>query len=188
MSREQFLDWVQRQEGRFEFDGYRPVPMTGGTRRHNQIVQNVYGSLRSRLRGSGFWTLGPDAGLATGQNAVRYPDVIVTSAKGSGDDLLIPDVLIAFEVISPNSGRTDRVVKLREYLAVGSIRRYVIVEQMSAAITVLERDEHGTAWQARGFVGGEVVAMPEIGIEVPVSEFYEDVDLPDEPKPDEETA
>ena len=188
MSREQFLDWVQRQEGRFEFDGYRPIPMTGGSRNHSLIAVNILVALRTRLRGSSFWVLGPDAGLATGGSAVRYPDLIVTSSRGSGDDLLIPDVVVAFEVVSPTSVRTDRVVKLREYLGVASMRRYVIVEQAAAALTVLERDERGTAWQARALARGESLAMPEIAIEVPVSEFYEDVDLPDEPTSDAETS
>jgi hypothetical protein len=31
MSREQFLAWEERQERRFEFDGFQAVAMTGGT-------------------------------------------------------------------------------------------------------------------------------------------------------------
>jgi hypothetical protein len=31
MSRDEFLDWKQRQELRYEFDGFAPIAMTGGT-------------------------------------------------------------------------------------------------------------------------------------------------------------
>jgi hypothetical protein len=33
MPREQFLEWEERQPVKYEFDGVRPVPMTGGRRR-----------------------------------------------------------------------------------------------------------------------------------------------------------
>ncbi len=31
MTREEFLDWAEAQEERYEFDGFQPVAMTGGT-------------------------------------------------------------------------------------------------------------------------------------------------------------
>ena len=43
------------------------------------------------------------------------------------------------EVISPTSGRTDRIVKVREYAAVPSVLRYVVVQSSSIGLTVLER-------------------------------------------------
>jgi hypothetical protein len=30
MTREQFFPWAQAQDERYEFDGFRPVAMTGG--------------------------------------------------------------------------------------------------------------------------------------------------------------
>lgn len=36
MTQDQFLDWVQAQEGRYEFDGFQPVAMTGGTINHSR--------------------------------------------------------------------------------------------------------------------------------------------------------
>lgn len=32
MTREQFLAWEDRQELRYEFDGFQPLAMTGGNR------------------------------------------------------------------------------------------------------------------------------------------------------------
>lgn len=32
-----FLEWEERQELRYEFDGFQPVAMTGGTAEHSAI-------------------------------------------------------------------------------------------------------------------------------------------------------
>jgi Uma2 family endonuclease len=128
MTREQFLDWAQAREERYEFDGFQPVAKTGGTRNHGRICQNLYFALRNRLSGIGCEPLGPDVGVATIGDAVRYPDALVTCTKGAGTDRLVPGVVAVFEVLSPSSGRIDRIDKVREYRAVPSIRRYVIAE------------------------------------------------------------
>ena len=65
MTREEFFDWAQAQEIRYEFDGFEPVAMTGGTANHSLITQNVLVALRTRLRGGSCRPMGPDAGVAT---------------------------------------------------------------------------------------------------------------------------
>jgi Uma2 family endonuclease len=173
----QFFAWVSSQEGRYEFDGFQPVAMTGGTANHSLIMQNLHAALRGRLRGSGCRPLGPDAGVATVGEAVRYPDALVTCSKFSGTALTIPGAVVVFEVVSPGSGRIDRIVKVREYAAVPSIRRYVILEDTTAGITVFERQGTETAWMAVTLTGDDMLRMPEIDIQIPVADFYEDVEL-----------
>ena len=180
MSREEFLGWAENQDARHEFDGFQPVAMTKATRDHSQICQNIYAALRSRLKGTGCTPLGPDAGLATVENAVRYPDALVTCTKSPGTDRLVPGVVVVFEVLSPASGRTDRIEKLREYRAVPSILRYVILEYASAGMTVHARIGGSDPWTATALVGGDVLSMPEIGVDVPVAEFYDGMDVPTE--------
>lgn len=177
MTRQEFFDWAQAQDARYEFDGFQPVAMTGGTARHNRIHQNISYALRTRLRGSGCEPLGPDAGIATIGDTVRYPDALVTCTKFPDTDHLVPGAVVVFEVISPTSGRTDRIDKLREYHAVPSIRRYVIVEHASIALTVFERATHDVPWTATALTAEDTLALPEIGIEIPVADLYENVDF-----------
>ena len=54
---------------------------------------------------------------------MRCPDALITRTKPPGADLLVPDPVAVFEVLSPSSGQVDRIVKVREYAAVPSIRR-----------------------------------------------------------------
>jgi Uma2 family endonuclease len=183
MTREEFLDWAEAQDQRYEFDGFQPVAMTGGTRNHSHIAGNIYFALRSRLQGSGCVPFGPDAGVATLGSAVRYPDALVTCTKGPGTDRVLPGVVVVFEVLSPTSGRTDRIEKLREYLAVPSILRYVILEHTSVGLTDHVRLKGDDPWIATALTEGDILRMPEIGIEIPIAEFYEGTDLLVPPDP-----
>ena len=70
----QFLTWAEHQPARHEFDRTAPVAMTGGTINHGLITQNLHAALRTGLRGSPCRVLGPDVGVAIGDDAVRYPD------------------------------------------------------------------------------------------------------------------
>ncbi|MGA3401934.1 MAG: hypothetical protein ABSC95_22190 [Acetobacteraceae bacterium] len=47
----QFLAWEERQPLRYEFDGFQPVAMTGGTIAHEAIGGTLRALLRERLRG-----------------------------------------------------------------------------------------------------------------------------------------
>jgi Uma2 family endonuclease len=178
-TQEQFFAWAGDQEGCWEFDGFRPVAMNGGTVRHAIIIRSLHRALNGRLRGSGCEPLGPSVGVETSGKAVRYPDALVTCSKlaGQGSALKVPGVVVIFEVLSPTSGRTDRIVKVREYAAVPSVRRYVILESSGIGLQVLERTNADEPWRATALTGDDTLRMPEIGIEIPVSEFYEDVDF-----------
>jgi Uma2 family endonuclease len=178
MTRDQFFDWAEAQGGRYEFDGFQPVAMTGGNLNHNQIAFNIHVALRGRLGGTGCRPHGMDAGVATVGDTVRYPDGVVTCSPVNGLTRLVPDPVVVFEVISPTSGHVDRIVKLREYAAVDSIRRYVIVESSSIGLTVHERQAAGQRWTVASVMVGDLLSLPEIGIEIPTAELYEGVELP----------
>lgn len=177
MSREEFFPWAQAQEVRYEFDGFEPVAMTGGTVNHDLIAVNLIAALRVRLRGSGCRPGGSNAGVATVGDAVRYPDALVSCANTPGTAYLVAEPLVVFEVLSPTSGRVDRIDKVREYAAVASIRRYVILESTGVGATVFERASGDVAWTATALTAEDTLRMPEIGIEMPVAELYEDTDL-----------
>ena len=177
MTREEFFAWAQARDARYEFDGYEPVAMTGGPANHSQITQNILVALRSRLHGGDCRPLGPDAGVATVGDTVRYPDALVTSAEIRGDAQIIPGVVVIFGVLSPTSGRTARIIKLREYRAIDTLRRYVILEHNRIGLTVFARRQADEEWTATALTREDVLELPEIAVEIPVAELYENVDL-----------
>jgi Uma2 family endonuclease len=178
---EEFFDWAQSQEIRYEFDGFQPVAMTGGFNNAGAIGVNLLTALRNRLRGSPCRPLGPNNGLETvnkGNSAIRYPDALVTCTKFDGQGRSVPGVILVFEVVgnTPDSIHRDHFEKVVEYATVPSIRKYVIVESANAGLTILERSSPEETWRET-FLSApdDVLLLPEIDIEIPVAEFYEDV-------------
>ena len=58
--------------------------MNASTVNHSRIAQNVYFALRTRLQGSGYEVLGPNVGVVTRGNAVRYPDALISGGGTRG--------------------------------------------------------------------------------------------------------
>lgn len=174
MTREEFFDWAAGQPGRHEFDGRKPVLVTGGTNTHGRIARNLLVQLHLRLQGGPCEVFGSDAGgIATVDGKVRYPEACVTCSPVPGNARLVPDPMIVFEVVSPSSARMDRVHTLHEYHAVPSIQHYVLIEQDRIALTVHARQ--GDAWTTMPLTNGDTLAVPEIGIDLPMAILYDGV-------------
>ena len=175
MSVSEFLAWEERQERRYEFDGFRPVAMTGGTYEHDEITANLRQALKGRLAGKPCRPCGPNVKILAGRS-VRYPDVLVTCSPIPRGATVIDDPVVVFEVVSKDNERTDRIDKLRDYGDTRSIRRYVILEQTSIGASVFAR--RGEDWIATVLAEGDVLQLPELGIELPLAECYAGLEFP----------
>lgn len=171
---EKFLAWEERQELRYEFDGIRPIAMTGGTFEHDKIQVNLVTELSIRLRGKPCQAHGNSLKIRV-MDSIRYPDAFVTCTPFARDRTVAPAPIVVFEVLSPSTSDTDRIAKVREYQATASIQRYVILEQDSIAATVLVR--RGADWVVTAHTGDEQLAMPDIDVVLPLAEIYSDLDL-----------
>jgi Uma2 family endonuclease len=99
---------------------------------------------------------------------------------------VVTDPVVVFEVLSPSTAAKDRIVKAREYQATPSVRRYVMLEQDSVGATVYARA--GDSWTHEILIADSVLALPEIGVELPLAELYEGIVFDDEPGADEPPA
>jgi Uma2 family endonuclease len=181
----EFLAWEERQEMRHEFDGVRVVAMAGGTAAHAAIQRNLAAALHPRLRGRPCQFFGSDLKFLTAEGTVRYPDGMVVCAPVASKAKFVENPTIVFEVLSPSTTDTDRIVKAREYEATPSIKRYVMLEQDSAAAVVYSRA--GEAWTHDILVKDSSFALPEVGVELPLVELYDGVEF-DTPAREESPA
>ena len=175
MSLDAFLDWERRQDTKHEFDGTRPVAMAGGSVEHAAIQANLMFAIGARLLGGPCRMYGSDLKISAA-GSIRYPDAFVVCSPVPRGASVVDDPVVVFEVLSRSTSFTDRIEKNLEYRRTPSIRRYVILEQTSQAATVYARD--GADWKAETPMGEADLALPEIGLTVPLSELYRDVAFP----------
>jgi Uma2 family endonuclease len=181
MTLQEFLSWEERQETRFEFDGEQPVAMTGGTRAHAILQRNLAISVGGRLRGKPCSFFGSDLKIEVA-GRIRYPDGFVVCSPGVNSSTLVRDPVVIFEVLSNSTASTDRITKNHEYAATPSVQRYIMLEQDRIGAMVFSRA--GDDWIGHVLKDDAVLHMPEIGIDVPLSELYEGIDFnaPGEPE------
>ena len=176
MSLDEFLDWEERQELRYEYDGVSAQAMTGGTVAHADLLSNLMGILSARQRGGPCRVYGQGLKVRT-STSVRYPDVFVVCAPRSAKATVSPDPIVIFEILSPSTARIDLGAKNAEYQTLETLRRYVVLRQDTTFADVFFRDTEGEWTHEQIGVDG-ALNMPEIGVEVPLSELYEGVQLP----------
>ncbi len=179
LTREEFLEWEAQQSLRYEFDGFKPIAMAGGTEEHAAIQRNIAVALTTRLRGTPCRFYGSDLKVDT-TGTFRCPDGFVVCTPAVRGRTRIDDPVVIFEVMSGESAGRDLVTKNQEYAAMPSVRRYIVLAQDAMGGSVYERI--GGDWIGHLLTADNILRMPEIDIEVPIVELYEGVALtPAEP-------
>lgn len=171
--KEAFFAWAEAQEGRYEFDGQQPAAIPAATVAHGIILHNLQCALGSRMHPSRYRTFPQNCWLETAASAIRCPDCLIICSPQDPKARTIKDAAVVFEVVSPGTEHTDRIVKVREYAAVASIRRYVMIESAWAGISLLERRAAADPWRATALSSADVLEVREVGVEIPVAELYD---------------
>jgi hypothetical protein len=121
MTLEQFLAWEEQQEQRYEFDGFQPIAMTGGTAAHAAIQVNLITALRNRLKGQPCRPFGSELKIEVA-GRIRYPDAFVICTPIPPRSKVVTDRVLVFEILSDSTAGDDLVGKNAEYRATSSVR------------------------------------------------------------------
>ena len=177
MTLEDFLIWEAEQPERYEFDGFQPVAMNGGTVAHAAIGVNLAIELGTRLRGKQCRAYGAGLKIIVA-GRVRYLDAFVACSPVVNDATWLTEPVVVFEVLSRSTALVDQTTKNAEYRATPSIQRYVMLSQESVSANVYER--RGNQWIGTLVTAPDaVLAMPELGIELPLAALYDGLSFDD---------
>jgi len=172
MTLAEFLQWESKQDLRYEFDGAQPIAMAGGTAAHAAIQRNLALALGTRLRGKPCQFFGSDLKVEVA-GSCRYPDGIVVCSPVDNAAIIVNNPVVIFEILSPSTASEDRTVKAREYQSTPSVQHYIMLEQDRIAATVYSRADGD--WIVQILLENALLSMPEIEIEFPLAELYEDI-------------
>lgn len=126
---DEFLEWEQKQQIKYEYLGGQVYAMAGGTVNHGQIAINFATILRNHLRGSGCRVLSSDFKVEVLQsNEFIDPDVSVTCDDRDQTAIkFITYPCLIVEVLSPSTEGYDRGGKFNLYRKSDSLQDYVLV-------------------------------------------------------------
>ena len=153
--------------------------MAGRRNMHNVIATNIIGGLHSRLRGQTCRPFNSDTKIRIQLPAhlrFYYPDVSVICRPNPQTDSYQDEPVVLFEVLSQRTRRIDEGEKKDAYLTIPSLRVYVMIEQETAAIVAFRRTDGGFAREVYQGLDA-VLPLPEIGIDLPLTEIYEAVEF-----------
>jgi len=132
MSREEFYNLPEGPPF-YEWCRGEAIEMNQPTLDHQWISGNINIILRQALATSGLKVLSaPDVDLPY---SVRVPDLVVCKPWPSGAPRLTEPPIIAVEILSPSTRRTDLVNKPTEYADFG-IQQYWIIDPKEPSITI----------------------------------------------------
>jgi Uma2 family endonuclease len=181
MTLQDFLLWEEQQALRYEFDGVRPVAMTGGTAAHSAIQRNLIFALTGRLQGKPCQPHGSHLKIQVA-GRIRYPDAFVVCTPVPETATVVTEPVVIFEILSESTQNDDLLVKNAEYRATSTVAHYVILQQDRAGAFVFSR--RGEDWVSELLTSTEaVIALPAIGLLIPLAELYAGLSLDTAPSP-----
>lgn len=173
MTVEEFYDWQQRQDDRYELVEGVPVKMmTGASNYHDVIVVNIVASLHGQLRGSRCRATTPDTAVRTKIRSIRRPDVTVTCDEPRPDAYEAGAPKLVVEVLSPSNAGRGWQRKLDEYFRRQGLPYVLLVDSEAIGATLYTRSE--AAWEPAEFESrDDVIELGEISCKLALSDMYE---------------
>ena len=177
---EEYLAFERKATTKHEYLAGEIVAMSGASFAHNFITGDIFGELRSQLRGGKCKAATSDMRVKVNKTgSYFYPDVVVFCGEPQAEDsqsdtLLNPTVII--EVLSPSTEARDRGEKFWHYQQLASLREYVLVSQDRVCVEHYLRE--GTYWLRTEFrVLEDRMPLTSIECELSLRDIYSSTDL-----------
>lgn len=177
-SPEEYLEWEERQEIRYEYAEGEVYAMTGGTIPHSAIAVNFVSLLKNQLRSRGCQVLNSDAKVGISEKgSFFYPDVKVTCDKRDRTALkFVQYPCLIAEVLSPATEAYDRGNKFAQYRKLESLKEYVLISSESISVELFRLNEKGK-WELTPYVEGDEIELTSLDLKFSIELLYEDVNL-----------
>jgi Uma2 family endonuclease len=173
-SLEEYFEFCETQEGRFEYVNGEITEMSGESVTANQIAGNIHRYLGSLLEDKPYIFVQNAVKLQVKEGAIfRIPDFFIFKEEGNKIKYATEPLLIV-EVISESTEKIDRIIKLNEYRSISSLQYYIIVEQNNCFVEIYIRE--GDRWYVEFYEKmDEVIKLTHFNIELPLGKIYKKV-------------
>ena len=177
-SPEEYLEWEELQEIRYEYAEGEVYAMTGGTLPHSGIALNFGVLLKNHLRGRGCQVFNSDAKVGvTDKGPFFYPDVNVTRDTRDRTALkFVQHPCIIAEVLSPTTEAYDRGNKFAQYRRLESLKEYVLISSDSINVEIFRLNQNNK-WELTAYTEGDEIHLTSVDLQFSIELLYEDINL-----------
>ena len=175
---DEYLTTERHSTSRNDFIDGRVIASAGANRFHNILAANMAIALGSRMHGHKSEMYISNMRVKLKNNYICYPDVVVVSGEPSfadqnSDLLLNPTVIV--EIFSNQTNSSDKTNKLESYLAMESIKEFVLLKEEEMRVEHYAR-QNAKQWVYRIYnERDDVISLESINCKVSVSEVYAQV-------------
>lgn len=173
-----FLEWEQQQDERYEFAEGQVFAMSGETYNHSVIAQSIGTALMNGIK-----TAGKNCSVANSDLKIYieafesscYPDVMVICGSPEfykKKPSVITNPLLIVEVLSSATASYDRGTKFMKYRSPSSFKEYLLVSQDEVRIESWTKKEENL-WQISNASGlNSKIHLFSLGIDLPLEDVY----------------
>lgn len=181
MTADEFFDFCDRNDGRYELVLGEMVKLAPVQRRHGRAASSISAAFHNYCRRTGMGWSEVDVGytVSSGPDTVRGPDVSLVLRGAQYDEeeeqrafiLGAPD--IAVEVVSPSNSAAEMERKVSEYLAAGSQRVWVVyqADRRNPRRVIVHRNDGTTVT----YTSDDTITDEELlpGFSLPLAEIFD---------------
>jgi Uma2 family endonuclease len=179
---EEYFELERTSLEKYQYYRGEVFAMAGASVAHNDIVTNLIGELRDKLRGTPCRVMPSDIRIKCPTNLFTYADALIVCGerellKYQGlETLLNPKVV--FEVLSESTESYDRGKKFEHYQSIPSLQEYVLVAQDRPHIDHFVRKGDGK-WQLTMIDGiASSLRLATVDCELTFRAIFEGVTFP----------
>ena len=165
-----YLEFERTSEVKHEFVDGQLFMMAGASERHNRIALNIAARLLAASEGTPCRVFISDMKLKVSEDKGYYPDVLVVCDDDDDAPYFKKNPCLIIEVLSDSTEAIDRGEKLHNYRKFEGLQAYVLVNQKEQRVEVFRRDRD--VWLYEEKEAEDVLELPCIGLELPVSDLY----------------
>lgn len=174
----EYLAWENEQPDKNEFYRGEVFARVGARRAHGCVVANLSRHLGNHLAGSPCRVFTEGMKLQVGDDAIFYPDLLVTCDQADlSTEMIFRAPKLVIEVLSPSTQAYDRGLKFAVYRRLPSLEEYILVDPEARRIEGFRRNEQGQ-WVLYDMSEGPALEAASIGCTVPVGEVFDGIDPP----------
>jgi Uma2 family endonuclease len=168
VSESEYLEGELVSDVKHELLNGQVYAMTGGTRNHDRIANNVAREFGIHLKNSSCEPFGPDLRVKAGAN-FYYPDVFVDCNIDELEPTYATSPVTIVEVLSKSTHQNDRTVKRLSYINMPSLLEYVLIEQDFFEVQVMRKTDD---WKSTYYTLGDKVHFESIDLTLSVEAIY----------------